>query len=404
MVHPTFVTGAVLLFLTSLATAKPVSIASSIASGTLIPGFPHHGGKFWNRATPVTALSTTVAVEAAESTKDEACDESEEIVTETTEDSCDLVEETDTTLSPAVSTTGPVEHNFEPTSATPLFAYVSPTDAVSTAVSSPGSGSSDGCGKQSSLTSGTYSVTVNGRTRSYILDVPKSYNSSKGYKLIFGLHWRGGTMEDVATGQTVEAGVWNYYGLKRLAEDSAIFVAPQGIDNGWGNSNGDDVKFIDAIMEHVEADLCVDQSQRFATGFSFGGAMTYSLACSRADKLRAVAVLSGAQLSGCEGGNDPVPYLGIHGVDDGILSISIGHSLRDKFVLNNGCQAQSAPEPSSGSLTHTKTTYTCNSGYPVTWIAFDGGHIASPQDGATTDSGLRTWAPGETWEFFSQFS
>lgn len=361
------------------------------------------GGKFWNRATPVTALSTTVAVEAAESTDDEACEESEEFVTETTEDGCDLVEETETALSPAVSTTTPVEQNFESTSATPLLTSVTPTNAESTPVSSTGSGSSDGCGKQSSLTSGTYSVTISGRTRSYILDVPESYNSSKGYKLIFGLHWRGGTMEDVATGQTVEAGVWNYYGLKRLAEDSAIFVAPQGIDNGWGNSDGDDVKFIDAIMEHVEADLCVDQSQRFATGFSYGGAMTYSLACSRADKFRAVAVLSGAQLSGCDGGNDPVPYLGIHGVDDSILSISLGHSLRDKFVLNNGCQAQTASEPSSGSLTHTKTSYTCNSGYPVTWIAFDGGHIASPQDGATTDSGSSTWAPEETWEFFSQF-
>jgi hypothetical protein len=41
MVHPTVFTGAVLLFFTSLATAKPVIIASPIASGTLIPGFPH---------------------------------------------------------------------------------------------------------------------------------------------------------------------------------------------------------------------------------------------------------------------------------------------------------------------------------------------------------------------------
>ena len=40
---------------------------------------------------------------------------------------------------------------------------------------------------------------------------------------------------------------------------------------------------------------------------------------------------------------------------------------------------------------------------PVAWAAFDEGHIAAPQDGATGDSGSRTWLPGEVWRFFTQF-
>ncbi|MFV2084797.1 cellulose binding domain-containing protein [Micromonospora sp. LOL_021] len=57
-----------------------------------------------------------------------------------------------------------------------------------------------------------------------------------------------------------------------------------------------------------------------------------------------------------------------------------------------------------GSLTHRTTTYSgCRAGYPVVWAAFDGGHIAAPQDGAPGDSGTRTWLPGETWDFFTQF-
>ncbi|WP_373291565.1 alpha/beta hydrolase family esterase, partial [Sphaerisporangium melleum] len=170
-----------------------------------------------------------------------------------------------------------------------------------------------GCGKTPTLRSGTIQITSSGKSRSYILRVPDNYNNNNPYRLIFGLHWLGGTSTDVATGQTVQRDVWNYYGLQRLANNTAIFVAPQGFNNGWGNSNGEDVTFIDDIIRQVEGDLCVDTTQLFATGFSYGGAMSYSLACSRATVFRAVAVQSGGVLSGCSGGTQPIAYMGIHG-------------------------------------------------------------------------------------------
>ncbi|KAK7018662.1 hypothetical protein VNI00_018348 [Paramarasmius palmivorus] len=262
---------------------------------------------------------------------------------------------------------------------------------------------SSGCGTNP-IASGTYSLNVNGKDRQYILQIPDNYDANTPYKLIFGLHWLGGTMTDVATGQTVERDTWAFYGLQRLAENTAIFVAPQGLDNGWGNAGGEDIQFIDAVIETLEAGLCVDQNLRFATGFSYGAAMSYSLACSRADTFRAVAVLSGGLLSGCDGGNTPIAYLGIHGIRDSVLNIAGGRQLRDTFVQANGCTAQDAPEPSEGSLTHVKTEYAgCQSGFPVTWIAFDEGHIAAPHDGGAGDSGSQAFSPGETWSFFSQF-
>ncbi|MBP2328850.1 poly(3-hydroxybutyrate) depolymerase [Kibdelosporangium banguiense] len=263
---------------------------------------------------------------------------------------------------------------------------------------------SAGCGKAPTLTSGTRSIQTSGKNRSYILRIPDGYDRSRPYRLIFGLHWLGGTSTDVDTGRTVQTGVWAYYGLQRLANNSAVFAAPQGFNNGWGNSGGEDVVFVDDIIRQIEADLCVDTTQRFAVGFSYGGAMSYSLACSRANVFRAVAVQSGGVLSGCSGGTQPIAYMGIHGLRDGVLNISGGRSMRDRFVRNNGCTAQNPPEPSQGSLTHRVTTYSgCRAGYPVVWAAFDEGHIAAPQDGATGDSGSRTWVPAEVWRFFSQF-
>jgi len=289
--------------------------------------------------------------------------------------------------------------------------------AAGTALSSPlGPSTSDtraaaaaptaGCGKAPTLNSGTHSISSSGQNRSYILRVPANYDNNHPYRLVFGFHWRGGTMNDVDSGGT-DGYNWSYYGLRRLADNAnngTIFVAPQGFGNGWANSGGQDVTFVDDMVREIEAGLCVDTTQLFSAGFSYGGAMSYALACARATVFRAVAVYSGANLSGCSGGTQPIAYMGLHGLRDNVLPISNGRALRDQFVRNNGCTPQNPPEPANGSLTHIVTAYSgCRAGYPVVWAAFDGaGHDPGPIDGSTGD-GWRTWTSGEVWKFFSQF-
>ena len=277
--------------------------------------------------------------------------------------------------------------------------------AGSGAAGSGGSGTttrSAGCGKAPTLTSGTRTIQSGGQSRSYILRLPDGYDNSRPYRLIFGYHWRGGTMQDVDGGGS-SGFTWSYYGLRAQANNGAIFVAPQGIGNGWANSGGQDLQFTDDMLKLIEDDLCVDTRQVFALGFSYGGGMSYALACARPAVFRAVAVYSGGVLSGCDGGTQPVAYIGIHGLGDGTLNISGGRSMRDRFVMNNGCSAQNPPEPGAGSLTHTCTTYQgCRAGYPVEWCAFDGGHTPGVVDGGG-DDGARTWTKTEVWKFFSQF-
>lgn len=210
---------------------------------------------------------------------------------------------------------------------------VSATAAASAGAAAP----TAGCGKAPTLTSGTYTIQSGGKSRTFILRIPDGYDRNHAYRLVFGFHWLGGTSTDVATGRTVETGTWAYYGLQRLANNSTIFVAPQGLNNGWANSGGEDVTLVDDILRRIETDLCVDTTQRFALGFSYGAAMSYALACARATVFRAVAVQSGGQLSGCSGGTQPIAYLGVHGLRDNVLGISGGRELRDRFVRNNGC-------------------------------------------------------------------
>ncbi|KAF4215136.1 hypothetical protein CNMCM8980_010673 [Aspergillus fumigatiaffinis] len=244
---------------------------------------------------------------------------------------------------------------------------------------------SSGCGKQPSLTTGVHNI--NGRE--YILKVPDNYDKNKAHHLVFGLHWRGGNMWNIVDGQSVQP----WYGLETRAQGSTIFVAPNGKNAGWANNGGEDVAFIDAIIKQVEGDLCVDQSSRFATGFSWGGGMSYSLACSRAKQFRAVSVLSGGVISGCDGGNDPIAYLGIHGINDGVLPFQGGVNLAQKFVKNNRCQQANIGKPQPGSHGSVRTDFKgCSK--PVSFIAYDGGHDAAPLG---VGSSL---APDATWKFF----
>jgi poly(3-hydroxybutyrate) depolymerase len=268
------------------------------------------------------------------------------------------------------------------------------------------SAGSPGCGRTPTLTSGSRTIQSSGGNRSFMLRIPANYDNSHPYPLVFAFHWNGGTMNDIDGGGS-SGYAWSYYGLREQADNSTnakmIFIAPQGNGNGWANSGGQDLTLVDDMLKQLEGDLCVDTTRLFAMGFSYGGGMSYAIACARATVFRAVVVYSGAQLSGCSGGNDPIAYLGIHGISDGTCNISGGRSLRDRFVKNNTCTAQNPPEPSSGSGKHTCTSYTgCSSGHPARWCAFDGGHTPGNVDGGG-DDGAKTWTKGESWQFFTQF-
>ncbi len=246
------------------------------------------------------------------------------------------------------------------------------------------SGPSSGCGTQTSLTSGNATIDVDGMSREYILKIPDGYDPSQPYKLIFGLHWRGGQASDVAQGTI---GLGDYYGLDSKAQGSAIFVSPNGIDNGWANSGGRDIAFMRALVDLFEGELCIDMDRIFSVGFSFGGMMSFAIACEMGDVFRAVAPLSGALYSGCGNGAEPVAMWGAHGLSDDVVPIDDGRGGLAAVLERNHCGEQTMPVDPSPCVAYQG----CDEGYPVTWCEFDGGH------------GPQGWQSQPIWDFFSQF-
>lgn len=236
---------------------------------------------------------------------------------------------------------------------------------------------SAGCGLATAPLSGKYTIDVDGTTRSYILDVPTSYAPTHAHKLVFAWHWAGGDSTAVANG--------GFYGLKPLADGSTIFVAADGIDKGWYNTNGRDYALARVLVQRFEDQLCIDEQRIFSVGFSFGGAFTYGVGCEMSDVFRGVAAMSAG--GGCgNGAARPVALWGAHGTNDPVINIASGRSARDAFLERNGCSTTTTPTAPSPCVSYDG----CTSGYPVVWCEWDGGHATPP------------FSPSGIWNFFSQ--
>lgn len=240
---------------------------------------------------------------------------------------------------------------------------------------------STGCGATPPA-SGRFDIDVDGTTREYILKVPDDYDPNHPYPIVFAWHPRGGSAEQVATGFG-----GGYYGLESLANGSAIFVSPEGIDAGWANPGGRDIAFTRAMIERFTAELCIDESRLFSTGFSYGGMMSFAIACELGDLFRAIAPMSGALYSGCMDRDFPIAMMGWHGDDDEIVPLSDGEAGRDVVAANNHCDGSTVPHDVSPCVEYTG----CDEGYPTVWCEFQGGHTPAQN------------AAQPIWAFFSQF-
>jgi poly(3-hydroxybutyrate) depolymerase len=263
-------------------------------------------------------------------------------------------------------------------------------------------GMTKGCGATTwPMTKDNNTIMVNGASRSYNLKVPDNYDPKKPYRLMFSFHWLNGTANDISKGSGT-AKAW--YGLPELDKGTTIFVAPQGINNGWSDAKrtmskgGDDIDLTKALLTQLEDTLCIDTKRIFAEGFSMGGSMSYAVACALGDVFRGVAVHSGGPMSGCVTPHTkPVAYFMTHGTSDSVCTYpGYGVPQLQDFAKVNGCMDATLPKPTS-SAAACVDFMGCSAGYPTRSCLFVGDHTPSP--GGTAN----TWVPAETWKFISQF-
>jgi len=275
---------------------------------------------------------------------------------------------------------------------------------------------SSGCGKAPSIASSNYNnghhiaITVGSMAREYILNVPTNYDNTHPYKFVIAYHELNGNDDEMYRN--------SYYHLLPLSNNSTIFVAPNGQQNGanctqasgcgWPNPSDSDMLFADAVVAQIEQSFCVDTSRIFATGWSYGASMSEQTACERPLSgetkgwgLRAIAVYSVAYLSNTDNckasSGKPVAYYASHGTNDTVLPYSGGVSIAQTWAAADGCTA-ATPTQATGS--HVCTNYMgCSAGYPVEFCSFVGPHTPDPTD----PGGGTSWEYQNVWSFLGQF-
>jgi poly(3-hydroxybutyrate) depolymerase len=262
-------------------------------------------------------------------------------------------------------------------------------------------GRSAGCGKPAGITNGKKTIMSGGTQRSYIIDIPADYDPARPYRLFYCSHGYGENAEKVV-GK-------NYYGLKgesAAANDPAVFISVQGLNNSWGQV---DHAFFDDVTDFAKNNLCIDSTRIFITGISMGAMYSYSLSTTRQKRIRAGAGLAPTNFViwlPAVKLKDPIAWMQTTGMSDGTTPWVSNEAQKTgaKFIAlekaaDNGCIIpETIPTWKSGN--HLCYDFQgCKPGYPVKACTWNGGH-----DDYAKDPGSNVnWIPVESWKFFTQF-
>ncbi len=136
-------------------------------------------------------------------------------------------------------------------------------------------------------------MSIDGVERSYLLKVPRSCDGSKPLPMVIVLHgW-------TSNAKTAESGFRMDAACER---EGFVLVAPNGLGSpqGWNagfidlsGKRADEVKFIDQLIDHVEAEVKIDPDRIFIAGHSNGAFLAHLLGARLSQRIAAFAAVAG---------------------------------------------------------------------------------------------------------------
>ena len=202
------------------------------------------------------------------------------------------------------------------------------------------SGRSAGC-RAAPIPPGTLDerIVSGGKQRSYQLDVPASYDGRTPYPIVLGLHSLTVSYR-IVPGMSGFGDMTPRYKFIGVAPSGLVSTAPYW--NAAPVPDNYDVTFINDLLDHLEAILCIDTANVFSVGMSNGAQMSSLLACRLADRITAIAPIAGVEFNEpCNGA--PVPVIAFHGLLDPIVPYK-GGGLNSVTIAKQNFYRQGVPE------------------------------------------------------------
>lgn len=260
-----------------------------------------------------------------------------------------------------------------------------PLPLVTTRPPAGATGASPGCGTttRGPVTDHEESVAVGRTKRRVIVTIPPAHRPGTTTPIPLVLDFHGLIEGRVRTHPLATQ-------FSALARAKGFAVAdPIGGDDGIGwnvslQEDNPDLRFVDAVVARLESTMCIDRSRIYATGLSYGAAVTSMLMCMRPNTFAAAAPVAGI-MNLCTRTERNVPVVTFHGTADPIL-LWAGYADTPRAIARKyGCDPtptvtthQPAPDPA----THepiTLSSWTCG-GVPgeVEFYRIEGGGHSWP--------------------------
>jgi polyhydroxybutyrate depolymerase len=167
-------------------------------------------------------------------------------------------------------------------------------------------------------------IVVDGRIRTYAINLPPVYYDSSGFALVIAMHGGGGDAAQFESSSKL---------TEKANAAHSIVVYPEGVQStgqlkartwnagsccDYASENKiDDVAFISRLADKLIRQYKINPKKIYATGHSNGGMMAYRLACALSGKIAAIAV-NACSMVVTEPCNPlrPVPVLHMHAASD----------------------------------------------------------------------------------------
>ena len=157
---------------------------------------------------------------------------------------------------------------------------------------------------------------VGGKDRYALVHIPAHWKGTTAVPLVLSFHGLGTSAEQ-------QRGTDGF--VAHSDKDNFVVVYPQAggalgnLGAAWDLRGDSEVAFVNALLARIEQKACIDKARVYATGLSYGGAMTDLVACNLAGTFAKVAPVSAYLPERPCTPTRPVPMISFHGVEDHLL-------------------------------------------------------------------------------------
>ena len=169
---------------------------------------------------------------------------------------------------------------------------------------------------------------VGDRVMRYVISVPERHSSSNPVPLVLALHY-GGNPNGAAQGLMLALV------QPALGELGAVIVAPESLGGGWNTA--DNERALDMLLNAVQASYGIDAKKIVVTGFSMGGAGTWSFVSRHPERFSAAVPVAGTPSRSAAPWRTPV--FAVHSRNDEVVPFAPTEA-RIKELQNAGVRAE----------------------------------------------------------------